>query len=60
MKKKGHDLLVWSHYEAHKAVNAIDSGVTKPSYIRGSYQVLSIDGRVGWHPEYRKLLGFDE
>ena len=60
MKKKGHDLLVWSHYEAHKAVNAIDSGVTKPSYIRVSYQVLSIDGRVGWHPEYRKLLGFDE
>lgn len=59
-KEMGHKLLIWSHYDAPNAVNAIDPGVTRPSYVRGSYQVLSIGGRVGWHPEYRKLLGFDE
>ncbi|WP_085035750.1 ABC-three component system protein [Ensifer aridi] len=59
-RNMGHKLLVWSHYDAPKAVDAIDPGVTKPSYVRGSYQVLSINGRVGWHPDYRKLLGFEE
>lgn len=59
LKTKGLDLLKWSHYSAHKDLEPIAPKVVSPYYVRGAYQVLSIEGRVGWHPEYRKLLGFD-
>lgn len=57
-KSKGRDLLKWSFYEAPKNIEYLTSNVTSPSYIRGTYHVLSIDGRVGWHPDYIVLLGF--
>jgi len=57
-KTKGYELLKWSFYEAPDKVEALASSVTAPSYVRGTYHVLSIDGRVGWHPEYLALLGF--
>ncbi|RWP38204.1 ABC-three component system protein [Mesorhizobium sp.] len=57
-QSKGRALLKWSHYEAPDKIESIAPSVTTPSYIRGTYQVLSIDGRVGWHPDYVALLGF--
>lgn len=57
-KTKGRELLRWSFYDAPDKIESIASSVTTPSYIRGTYHVLSIDGRVGWHPDYLALLGF--
>ena len=57
-KTKGRELLRWSFYDAPDKIEPIASSVTTPSYIRGTYHVLSIDGRVGWHPDYLALLGF--
>lgn len=58
LKAKGHDLLKWSHFGAHKDLEPIAPTVVAPYYVRGSYQVLSITGKVGWHPNFRLLLGF--
>lgn len=57
-KSKGCDLLRWSFYDAPDKIEDLAPSVTSPSYIRGTYHVLSIDGRVGWHPDYLYLLGF--
>lgn len=59
-KSKGLDLLNWSHYTAPKDLEPIAPKIVSTYYVRGTYQVLSINGYVGWHPDYRKLLGFDE
>ncbi|EFG85404.1 hypothetical protein F1645_13790 [Novacetimonas hansenii] len=55
---KGLALLKWSFYSAPDKIEEIAPSVTAPSYIRGTYHVLSIDGQVGWHPDYFSLLGF--
>jgi hypothetical protein len=60
MVTNGRSVLQWALEDAAQEVGTIESTVTSPFYVRGSYQVLSIEGRVGWHPEYRKRLGFDE
>ncbi|RVG14927.1 ABC-three component system protein [Sinorhizobium meliloti] len=57
-KKKGLELLRWSFFEAPDKIEYLAPSVTAPSYVRGTYHVLSIDGRVGWHPDYSTLLGF--
>ena len=60
LKAEGRNLLNWSHYEAPKDLEPIASSVDAPYYVRGSYQVLSTTGKVGWHPNFRLLLGFDK
>ena len=60
MVENGQSVLRWALEDAAQTVGAIELTVTSPFYVRGSYQVLSIEGRVGWHPEYRTRLGFDE
>ena len=60
LRQKGHDLLKWSHAQAPNDLEPIAPTVVAPYYVRGSYQVLSIVGRVGWHPTYRELLGFEK
>jgi hypothetical protein len=60
LKDKGLDLLKWSHSNAPKDLEPIAPKIVSPYYVRGTYQVLSIQGHVGWHPGFRKLLGFDE
>ena len=60
MVANGRMVLRWVLEDAAQKVGSIENTVTSPFYVRGSYQVLSIEGRVGWHPEYRKRLGFDE
>lgn len=55
---KGLQLLRWSHYDAPGELEPIAPKITSPYYVRGTYQVLSIKGQVGWHPNYHKALGF--
>jgi hypothetical protein len=57
-KNQGRKLLNWSFFEAPNKIEDLAPTVTSPSYIRGTYHVLSIDGQVGWHPDYLALLGF--
>jgi len=58
MKSEGLNVLRWALEDAAAKVGSIESTLTSPFYVRGSYQVLSIEGRVGWHPEYKIRLGF--
>lgn len=52
----GLGLLRWTHEDAPNEVPPIGGGWNAPYYVRGSYQVLAIDLKVGWHPEYGDLL----
>lgn len=52
----GLELLRWTHERAPGEVPPIGEGWSAPYYVRGSYQVLAIDLKVGWHPDYRDLL----
>lgn len=56
----GLELLRWSHNDAPLFVRPIQEGFGAAYYVRGSYQVLAIDLQVGWHPQYKKLLGDSE
>jgi hypothetical protein len=56
----GLELLRWTHNQAPTTVRPIAEGWGAAYYVRGSYQVLAVNLKVGWHPEYQKLLGGDE
>ncbi|QGM44826.1 ABC-three component system protein [Methylocystis heyeri] len=55
-RERGLGMLRWTHDEAPARVRPIAEKWSAPYYVRGSYQVLAIDLRVGWHPEYLDLL----
>lgn len=57
-KENGRKVLRWSFLEAPSVIERISPTVESPSYVRGTFHTLSISGRVGWHPDYLKLLGF--
>jgi hypothetical protein len=59
-RAQGLQVLRWTHEKAPSSVRPIFASWNAPYYVRGSYQVLAIDLEVGWHPDYRKLLGGDE
>jgi len=56
----GLKLLRWTHESAPMVVRPIAEGWTAPYYVRGSYQVLAINLKVGWHPNFASLLKGDE
>jgi hypothetical protein len=55
---QGLEILKWSHFAAPKELEPIAPKMLSPHYVRGAYQILSITGQVGWHPDYRLRLGF--
>lgn len=58
-KKKceaGLKLLRWAHESASQLIPHISEGWSGTYYVPGSYQVLAIDLKVGWHPSYSSLL----
>ena len=55
-RKSGHELLRWSYDIAHTEVRAFANNWSAGYYVRGTYQVLSIDLQVGWHPQFKQLL----
>lgn len=52
----GLELLRWTHNDAPNVVQPIALGWGAPYYVRGSFQVLAINLRVGWHPDYADIL----
>jgi hypothetical protein len=56
----GLGLLRWTHNAAPTIVRPIADGWGAAYYVRGSYQVLAINLKVGWHPDFEKLLGSGE
>ena len=56
----GLKLLRWTHESAPTVVRPIAVGWAAPYYVRGSYQVLAINLKVGWHPDFASLLKDDE
>jgi hypothetical protein len=58
--QSGLKILRWTHEEAPSVVRPIAQGWNAAYYVRGSYQVLAIDLKVGWHADYAKLLGAAE
>lgn len=45
-------VLAW----VERASYPIRPGVTEPFLCKGSLHMISDEGRIGWHPEFRKLL----
>lgn len=60
LRSEGLKVLKWTLEDAPTTVGSIESTITSPFYVRGSYQVLSVEGRVGWHPQYQSRLGFKQ
>ena len=56
----GLKILRWTHDDAPNTVRPIFEGWSAPYYVRGSYQVLAINRRVGWHPNFSALFGDEE
>lgn len=55
-RESGLKLLRWAHQEAPTTVPPLSQGWSGHYYVSGSYQVLAIDLKVGWHPAYLELL----
>ncbi|WP_370202082.1 ABC-three component system protein [Alloalcanivorax venustensis] len=59
-KTEGRKLLDWSHSSAPSQLPSIREGWREPFLVRGTYQILSGEKRVGWHPDYESLLSDDD
>lgn len=57
---EGLKILRWSHQAAHTQIAPFAEGWNAPYYVRGSYQVLAINLRIGWHPHFQAMLGESE
>lgn len=56
IEAKGLHLLRWTHIAAPNEVEPIARHWNAHYYVQGTYQVLAIDRRVGWHADYLMLL----
>ncbi|MDY8025158.1 ABC-three component system protein [Paenibacillus polymyxa] len=55
-QKKGLELLDWIHDDSHLHINPIRSEWKQHFLIHGSFQQLSEELKVGWHPNYDEML----
>ena len=53
----GLEILRWTHNTAPTKIKSITDTWQSSSYVRGCFQILAIDMLVGWHPDYKTLLG---
>jgi len=58
-KKRGLELLDWIHDDSHLHIYPIRSEWKQHFLIQGSFQQLSEELKVGWHPRYYELLRRD-
>ena len=57
---EGLKLLDWSHEDAPQQCQPIRSLWSRSYLVRGTYQILADVLRVGWHPEFKQLVGDDD
>ncbi|MCG9524927.1 hypothetical protein MCM45_00030 [Providencia rettgeri] len=53
----GYELFRWSFDKAHCQIKPFAPNWNASYYIRGTYQLLSIELQVGWHPNFKEILG---
>lgn len=60
-QKRSAGLLIfkWSFNEAKVQISPFAKNWSADYYVRGSYQFLATDLRVGWHPDFEALLSGD-
>ncbi|MFE6799989.1 ABC-three component system protein [Paenibacillus chitinolyticus] len=58
-KKRGLELLDWVHDDSHLHIHPIRSEWKQYFLIHGSFQQLSEELKVGWHPKYYEMLRSD-
>ena len=58
-REQGRNLLDWTHDKAPVEIALPRPGFDLPFVVRGSYQQLSEERKVGWHPDYAELLDID-
>lgn len=56
-RASGREIFNWSYSQAHAQIPPFAYNWNTTYYVRGSYQVLAVEHEVGWHPDYRALLG---
>lgn len=56
-KLAGIEVLDWTHQSAHNQIKPIRDKWDNPDYVRGSFQILADGLRVGWHPDFKDILG---
>lgn len=56
-KQEGLKILDWTHLNAHQDINALRTKWIHYFLIQGSYQQLSNEFKVGWHPQFKTILG---
>lgn len=56
----GLKILRWTHEIAPNTIRPVTNGWNAAYYVRGSYQILAIALRIGWHPDFATLLGDDQ
>lgn len=58
-QSEGRALLDWTHNDANNQIKSISQNYSNPDLIRGSYQLLSKEKRIGWHCDYKSLISED-
>ncbi|MBS3921965.1 MAG: hypothetical protein KGZ37_02295 [Nitrosarchaeum sp.] len=57
LKKLGLGLFEWMDKNPFYPNLKLERDIAKTWLLKGSYHLLSDDCRVGWHPNYKKLVG---
>ena len=55
-RTSGLEIFRWSFSQAHAQIPPFAHNWNTSYYVSGSYQVLAVEQKVGWHPDYRVLL----
>lgn len=55
-RSAGLDIFRWSFNDAMAQISPFAKNWSADYYVRGSYQFMSVDLRVGWHPDFEVLL----
>lgn len=56
-RASGLEIFRWSFIQAHAQIPPFTHNWNASYYVPGSYQVLAVEKKVGWHPNYMVLLG---
>ena len=55
-RSAGLEIFRWSFNDAKAQIAPFANNWSADYYVRGCYQFLAVDLKVGWHPDFRALL----